>query len=78
MELKQNYLLELYFNIRFMEEESEFSNYEKNTIIRDAIGLCLIDGVSSGITVFEKLINKTFDYSGSLSYIEKRQQDLRK
>jgi len=28
--------------------------------------------------MFEKILNKTFDYSGSLSYLERRQNELRK
>ena len=77
-EVGQDYLLELYFNIRFMEEESQFTNYEKNIMIRDTIGLSKIEGIPSAITKFEKLLNKTFDYSGSLGYIQRRQRDLRK
>ena len=31
-----------------------------------------INGVDDGILIFELLLNKTFDYSGSLSYINKK------
>lgn len=77
-EIGDDYLLELYLMIRFLEEESKFTKYEMNTLIRDTVALSKIDGMIPAITIFEKLLNKTFDYSGSLSYIQKRRNDLRK
>jgi hypothetical protein len=77
-EIGESYLLDLYLNIRFLEEESKFTEYERNTIIRDTVNLSKIDGMVSAITIFEKILNKTFDYSGSLSYVKKRRDDLRK
>ena len=75
-EIGEDYLLDLYFTIRFMEEESQFSNYERKIIIRDTINLAKIDGHLAAIGVFEKLLNKTFDYSGSTSYIQERKNKL--
>ena len=77
-EIGEDKLFDLYMQIRFMEEESQFSKYEKKVIIRDCIQLSLMKGISEAILVFELLLNKTFDYSGSLSYIQKRREDLRK
>lgn len=77
-EIGESYLLDLYLTIRFLEEESKFTEYERNTIIRDTINLSKIDGMVFAITIFEKILNKTFDYSGSLSYINKRRDELRK
>ena len=77
-EIGDEELLRLYMKIRFMEEESQFSKYEKNTMIRDVLNIVRIKTVTDAILIFELLLNKTFDYSGSLSYIQKRRKDLRK
>ena len=61
-----------------MEEESKFSDYEKNTLVNSSIELAAIDSIAVAIETFEKLINKTFDYSGSLSYIQQRKKKLTK
>lgn len=77
-EIGEKVLLDLYLQIRFMEEESEFTVYEKSTLIRETIKLMEINGTTSALRMFEKILNKTFDYSGSLSYLERRQNELRK
>ena len=59
-----------------MEEESNFSEYEKVTISRNTIQLSKLGSLNEAIDIFEKIINKTFDYSGSLSYIERRKKIL--
>ena len=38
-EIGEKVLLDLYLQIRFMEEESEFTVYEKSTLIRETIKL---------------------------------------
>lgn len=77
-EIGNEELFRLYMQIRFMEEESKFSHHEKKIITRDSIEMSKINGINDGILIFELLLNKTFDYSGSLSYIQKRRKDLRK
>ena len=77
-QIGDNELFELYMQIRFMEEESQFSKYEKKVTIRDSKRMAEINGVDDGILIFELLLNKTLDYSGSLSYINKRRDELRK
>lgn len=77
-EIGEEELLNLYLQIRFMEEESKFTSYEESTLIRETIKLMKIDGITSALGMFEKILNKTFDYSGSLSYLKKRQNELRK
>ena len=77
-EISDEKLIELYMEIRFMEEESKFTKYQKKAITRDSIKMAQINGINDGILIFELLLNKTFDYSGSLSYIKKRRNDLRK
>ena len=61
-----------------MEEESKFTSYEESALIRETTKLMKIDGITSALGMFEKILNKTFDYNGSLSYLKKRQNELRK
>lgn len=77
-EIGEEELLNLYLQIRFMEEESKFTSYEESALIRETIKLMKIDGITSALGMFEKILNKTFDYNGSLSYLKKRQNELRK
>ena len=52
-----------------MEEESQFPENEQNSMIDDCIELYLGRGLDTALNSFERILNKTFDYSGSLSYI---------
>ena len=54
-----------------MEEESQFSQSEKNILIDDAEEIFALKGAMAAISYFERIVNKTFDYQGSLSYINK-------
>ena len=76
-EVSDKKIMEIYFRIRFMEEESKFSNYEKNTIIRECYSISQEDPYFA-LEIFEKILSPTFDYSGSLSYIRNRQKNLRR
>ena len=69
------YFFKLYAEIRFWEEESKFSDTEKMRIVDDCIELARID-MSAALDVFERIINKTFDYRGSLSYISERREKI--
>jgi len=70
-EYPEEYFLRLYFNIRFEEEESTYSEAERHNIIRDLISLYYTTRVNTAIIVFERILNKTFDYLGSMTYIMK-------
>tara|TARA_B100000941_G_scaffold247892_1_gene193151 strand:+ start:2314 stop:3636 length:1323 start_codon:yes stop_codon:yes gene_type:complete len=63
------YIFRLYCNIRFYEEESQFRPYEKNKLIEDCSEIARYDPISAA-DVFERILNKTFDYAGSLQYIK--------
>ena len=76
VEVSDKKIMEVYFNIRFMEEESQFTNYEKNAIISECQEIFEQDR-KRALEIFEKIISKPFDYSGSLSYIRNRQKNLR-
>ena len=71
------YFLELYFKIRFLEEESVFKDFEKEMIIDDSIELYNFKGAAKCLEVFERILNKTFDYRGSLSYIREQMEAIK-
>ena len=60
--------IELYCNLRFFEEESSYTEQEKKQIIRNIIQLSKTKTEGTAIEIFEREINKTFDYQGSLGY----------
>tara|TARA_R110000824_G_scaffold106255_2_gene251029 strand:- start:5727 stop:6923 length:1197 start_codon:yes stop_codon:yes gene_type:complete len=62
------YFLNLYCKIRFVEEESRFTAGEQERIIDNVIELSNFN-LKLSIDSFEQILNKTFDYNGSLSYI---------
>ncbi len=62
------YFLRLYCILRFREEESAFSEARKFQLIDNTIELAQ-ENLEHSITVFETILNKTFDYNGSLGYI---------
>ena len=66
----EEYFLKLYCNVRLMEEESHFEEYEKEMLIDDTIELFQSKGIASALNAFERILNKPFDYRGSLSYIK--------
>jgi len=65
----EEYFLQIYFKIRFLEEESQFTENEQSLMIDDCIELYLRSDLATCLDSFERILNKTFDYSGSLSYI---------
>ena len=60
-----------------MEEESHFSQPEQNRITDNVIELSNAD-LRSAVDAFEIILNKTFDYRGSLSYISRALDKTRK
>lgn len=64
----QEQFLMLYCKLRFIEEESEYPKYKKDNILRDMISISKIKGESKAIEQFERFLNETLDYQGSLSY----------
>ena len=69
--------MRMYFQIRFMEEESPFSDDQKFMIVDDCIEIMLKLGILKALNIFERILNKTLDYNGSLSYIKKRLDIIR-
>ena len=62
------YFLNLYCQLRFVEEESHFSKSEQARMIDNLIELSNTNFVKT-IDCFETILNRTFDYHSSLSYI---------
>jgi len=69
----ESYFIKLYCNIRFEEEESEFTDNERRLLIDDVLEVAQVRNAAMAISQFEIILNKPFDYQGSLSYyINKR------
>ena len=63
--------LKLYFQIRFLEEESKFEQHEMDRLIDDSLEVYQAHDIERSLYNFERILNKPFDYRGSLSYIVK-------
>jgi len=73
----ERYFLNLYFNIRLYEDENALSEAEKYSLIRDSLDLFDtnpganpydVSALPRALYFFERIINKPFDYRGSLTY----------
>ena len=64
---QENFLV-LYCKLRFSEEESKYTEQEMNFLINEVIQISNIRSESMAIKRFEKNLNKTFDYQGSMGY----------
>ena len=76
-EYDNSYFLDLYCKIRFLEEESHFDDHEKHSLTENTMELAKVN-LPLAIESFEKILNKTFDYDGSLGYILNRNKELEK
>lgn len=66
-----DFFLDFYFRLRFSEEESHFSEAEKQRIMKDCMQLSRSTTTRNALNVFEQYVNQPFDYRGSLSYLTK-------
>ena len=71
------YFFNLYCQIRFKEEESSFSATQQANIIDNCIEIGH-HNFDQGVDSFENILNKTFDYVGSLTYISNRLEEMEK
>jgi len=62
------YFLQLYCKLRFAEEESTFSPPQQERLIRQTLSLAKVN-LDRALDSFEIILNKPFDYRGSLTYI---------
>jgi hypothetical protein len=63
----EEFFMEAYFKIRFREEEADFSTLEQERIIKDCISLAKAADIPTALTVFARILNKTYSYEGSLT-----------
>ena len=68
----ESYFIKLYCDIRFEEEESEFTENERRLLIDDVIEITNALNPVSAIDQFETILNKPFDYQGSLGYYKRK------
>ena len=71
----QESFLMLYCKLRFTEEESQYTEEQQNIIINDIIQLTKNKTENYAIGEFERFLNKTFDYQGSLGYYIKGNEE---
>jgi hypothetical protein len=62
------YFTKKYFEIRLLEEESQFTETQKNTLMRESLQYIKVNGAYYALLYFETILNKPFDYRGSVSY----------
>ena len=67
-------LFKLYADIRFAEDPKTFTIEKKNGIIRECMEILDTAGSPRSLRIFEKIINKPFDYNGSVSYLYKQSE----
>jgi hypothetical protein len=65
------YFLELYLKFRLMEEESKIAPHEQEKLIRQTMKSYSTGKKMESIGAFERVIGRTYDYSGSLTNIRK-------
>ena len=71
------YFLRLYCQMRFYEEPSFFDEAAQYRLMDDASEVQEARGTARALRDFERIINKPFDYRGSLSYISRHQAAVR-
>jgi hypothetical protein len=76
VEFPDSYFLNLYCKIRLEEEESPYSDAQRYQLIDNTLELAQANAPKA-IQTFETIVNKTFDYNGSLSYIKDTLAKLR-
>ena len=69
-----DFFLKFYFDLRFSEEENQFSVAEKQRIIKDCLQISRSQSNAAAVNRFERFVNQPFDYRGSLSYVVKAQR----
>jgi hypothetical protein len=68
----ESYFIRLYCKMRFEEEESEFTENERRLLVDDVLEITASQNVHKAINQFEIILNKTFDYQGSLGYYNRK------
>ena len=71
-EFSIDYFLDYYLKIRLLEDESQLSQAHQDQLIKQCRSRFKSSGLSSALQGFERIVNKTFDYRGSFSYIKEQ------
>lgn len=69
-----DFFFRFYFDLRFSEEENQFTTAEKERIVKDCLQFARTTTTRNALGIFERYVNQPFDYRGSLSYIAKAQR----
>ena len=75
-EISELQLLNFYFKLRIMEEESKMSVSQKAKLVKDCSELYFTKGLSASLNKFELILGKPFDKVGSLSYLYDRRLQI--
>jgi hypothetical protein len=63
-----SFFFKTYMQIRLLEESSApLTPKEKASLLKDAMKLSVLKGIPTALALFESIIGKTYDYSGSLT-----------
>ena len=73
-EVSKEQMINLYCNIRFLEEELQLSDNEKALIIDDVVELMYSNNIFYAVRKFELFVNQPFDYIGSIGYNIRQQR----
>ena len=74
---ESSYFLQFYCRTRFYEEESNFTENQKALMIDDVVEISQRVNTTTALRQFELILNKTFDYQGSLSYYINKEKAIK-
>jgi hypothetical protein len=63
----ESFFVDIYCRIRFLEEENKFDSNQQKNLIKDCMELYRLKGIDRALMQFEKIINQTYKYQGSLT-----------
>jgi len=70
------YFMGKYFEMRFAEEETEFTESEQRKIARECMQVFNKGDRYRAVLYFETILNKPFDYRGSTGYLIRAEQAI--
>jgi len=70
------YFISKYFEMRFAEEETEFTPPQQRRIVRECIEVFNGGDRYKALLYFETILNKPFDYRGSTGYTIRAEQAM--
>ena len=70
--IDESFYIKKYLDFRFNETNTGFKDYQKNTIVRNTLSLYKSKGIQTALNNFENSIAPTFNYSGALTDLIRR------